>query len=71
VTGAVSRYDEDEGHGLIAGDDGETYWVHFMHIVGEGYRALSVGERVEFQWDGEMQDRRRRASAVVPLGGGE
>src|SRR4051812_21051160 len=32
VTGTVSRYSEDEGHGLIAGDDGETYWVHFMHI---------------------------------------
>jgi len=49
--GTVIRWSDDEGWGVIASEDlpGEV-WAHAMHIEGEGYRTLHVGEVVEFDW---------------------
>ena len=34
IDGTVSRYDLDRGFGVIRGDDGEDYYLHFREIVG-------------------------------------
>ena len=48
-TGLVRSFDQEEGWGVIDGPDvpGGCF-VHFSHILGEGYRWLDPGEDVEF-----------------------
>jgi CspA family cold shock protein len=50
VDGTVKSWDEDEGWGVLTSPDvpGEIF-AHFSCIVGDGYRALSAGERVRFE----------------------
>jgi cold shock CspA family protein len=50
ASGTVKQWSEDEGWGVIASDEvpGEL-WVHHVHIEGDGYRTLAVGEAVEFE----------------------
>jgi CxxC-x17-CxxC domain-containing protein len=46
--GAVKWFNEAKGFGFIQSDGGEEVFVHFSSIVGEGFRTLTQGERVEF-----------------------
>lgn len=34
IAGQVSRYDMERGFGVIRGDDGEDYYLHFRELVG-------------------------------------
>ena len=46
-TGTVTVFDEAEGLGEIAGDDGRTYPFHCVEIA-DGNRTIAVGAAVSF-----------------------
>jgi len=46
--GTVKWFNASKGFGFIQRDQGEDVFVHFKSIVGDGYRTLSEGQRVEF-----------------------
>lgn len=46
--GTVKWFNNEKGFGFIQRDKGEDVFVHFKSIVGEGYKSLSEGQRVEF-----------------------
>lgn len=48
ATGTVKWFNASKGFGFIARDSGGDVFVHFRAIRGEGHRALSEGQRVEF-----------------------
>ena len=46
--GTVKWFNGMKGYGFIERESGEDVFVHFSAIVGDGYRNLFEGERVEF-----------------------
>ena len=47
--GTVTWFSEEKGYGFISPDDrGENIFVHYIDIVGSGFRSLKVGERVSY-----------------------
>lgn len=50
TTGTVKWFNDDKGYGFIAPDDqSEDLFVHHSNIVGEGYKSLADGVKVEFE----------------------
>ena len=47
-TGTVKWFNAEKGYGFIARDGQPDVFVHFSAIVGEGYRSLTEGQKVEF-----------------------
>jgi CspA family cold shock protein len=62
AVGTVKWFNDLKGYGFIAQDDGSDYFVHHSHIVGDGFRTLHVGERVEFT---EVQNERGKEATDV------
>ena len=49
TTGSVKWFSAEKGYGFITPDDGSAdVFVHFNSIVGEGYKELAEGQKVEF-----------------------
>jgi CxxC-x17-CxxC domain-containing protein len=46
--GSVKWFNEAKGFGFIQTDGGEDVFVHFSAILGDGFRSLTEGDRVEF-----------------------
>lgn len=46
--GTVKWFNGSKGYGFIERESGEDVFVHYNAIVGEGYRNLDEGDRVEF-----------------------
>ena len=47
--GTVKWFNDSKGFGFITPDGGaEDLFVHFSGIVGTGYKALTEGQKVEF-----------------------
>jgi CspA family cold shock protein len=46
--GTVKWFNGGKGYGFIERAEGEDVFVHFKAIVGDGYRTLEEGQRVEF-----------------------
>ena len=46
--GTVKWFNGSKGYGFIERDSGSDVFVHYNAIVGEGYRNLEEGQRVEF-----------------------
>ena len=50
ATGTVKWFNNEKGYGFISPDDGsKDLFVHFSNIVGQGYKSLNEGDRVEFE----------------------
>jgi CspA family cold shock protein len=46
--GTVKWFNGSKGYGFIQREQGDDVFVHFNAIVGDGYRNLEEGQRVEF-----------------------
>jgi len=49
ATGTVKWFNETKGFGFITQENGEDVFVHYTAIVGEGFRTLKEGARVQFE----------------------
>jgi len=49
ITGTVKWFNTTKGYGFISREGGKDVFVHYSAIVGEGFRNLEEGERVEFE----------------------
>jgi CspA family cold shock protein len=68
VTGTVKWFSRAKGYGFIEPDGGDKdVFVHYSAIVGEGYRNLSEGQRVEFTI--EDTPKGPQAAEVIDLDG--
>jgi cold shock protein len=47
--GTVKWFNGAKGFGFIKRDSGEDVFVHYKSIVGEGYKTLNEGDKVEFE----------------------
>jgi CspA family cold shock protein len=48
TTGTVKFFNAEKGFGFISREGADDVFVHFSNIVGEGYKSLDEGQRVEF-----------------------
>ena len=46
--GTVKWFNGSKGYGFIERAEGEDVFVHFNAIVGDGFKNLEEGQRVEF-----------------------
>jgi CspA family cold shock protein len=46
--GTVKWFNGSKGYGFIEREDGDDLFVHYNSILGDGYRNLDEGQRVEF-----------------------
>jgi CspA family cold shock protein len=47
--GTVKFFNAEKGYGFISRESGDDVFVHFSNIVGDGYKTLNEGQRVEFE----------------------
>src|SRR5262245_53656415 len=48
TVGTVKWFNSEKGYGFIECEGAADVFVHFSAIVGDGYRTLNEGQRVEF-----------------------
>lgn len=46
--GTVKWFNNAKGFGFIQRESGEDVFVHYKSIVGEGYKSLNEGDKVQF-----------------------
>ena len=61
--GSVKWFSEAKGYGFIREESGEEFFVHHSAIQAEGFRTLSEGQVVEFEYL-EGQKGRHAANVV-------
>lgn len=63
--GKVKWFNESKGFGFIQRDNGADVFVHYSSIVGNGFKTLAEGQRVQF--DVVEGDRGPKAVNVVKI----
>lgn len=48
MKGKVKWFNSDKGYGFICQENGNDVFVHYTHIMLDGYKTLSEGEIVSF-----------------------
>ncbi len=48
-TGTVKWFNASKGYGFIQRNGGEDVFVHYRAIVGDGYKTLNEGDKVQFE----------------------
>ena len=48
TTGTVKWFNESKGFGFIEQENGPDVFAHHSAIVGEGFKTLAEGQKVEF-----------------------
>ena len=48
IVGTVKWFNGTKGYGFIEQEDGPDVFVHYSAIVGDGFRNLEEGQKVEF-----------------------
>lgn len=47
--GTVKWFNGSKGYGFITTDEGKDVFVHYNAIVGDGYKSLDEGDKVQFE----------------------
>jgi CspA family cold shock protein len=47
--GTVKWFNDQKGFGFITCTDGKDYFVHHSSIIGEGFKSLPEGQKVQFE----------------------
>lgn len=47
--GTVKWFNAEKGYGFIQIEGGNDVFVHYTAILGDGFRTLEEGQRVEFE----------------------
>ncbi len=47
--GTVKWFNASKGYGFIQRAQGEDVFVHFRTIVGDGFKTLNQGDKVQFE----------------------
>ena len=47
-SGTVKWFDNAKGFGFAVNQSGEDVFIHYRAIMGEGFKTLAEGQRVEF-----------------------
>ncbi len=47
--GTVKWFNASKGYGFIQRNGGEDVFVHYRAIVGDGYKTLNEGDKVQFE----------------------
>jgi len=63
--GTVKWFNDSKGYGFITRENAEDVFVHHTAILGEGYKSLNEGQRVEFAV--EQGPKGLQAAAVTKL----
>ena len=48
TTGTIKWFDNAKGFGFLINEAGEDVFVHYREIIGEGYKTLIEGQKVEY-----------------------
>lgn len=48
MKGKVKWFNTEKGYGFISDENGKDIFVHYSHILQDGYKTLAEGEEVSF-----------------------
>jgi CspA family cold shock protein len=66
ATGIVKWFNDSKGYGFITPDEGgKDLFVHHSAIVGDGFKSLSEGAKV--QYDAAQGEKGPEAKSVSPV----
>lgn len=63
--GTVKWFNAAKGFGFISRPNGEDVFVHFKAILGEGYKTLNEGDKVQFEVENGPKGLAARNVSVV------
>lgn len=49
MTGRCKWFHKEKGYGMIEGDDGTLYFVHYSNIRGDGFKEIAEAQPVRFR----------------------
>ncbi len=66
ATGTVKWFNDAKGYGFITPDEGgKDLFVHHSAIIGEGFKSLAEGAKV--QYEPEQGEKGPQATSVAPV----
>ena len=60
MKGTVKWFNNQKGYGFISDENGKDVFVHYSGLVGDGFKSLDEGQKVEF----DVQDGAKGPQAV-------